>query len=36
VVKSSAYALLSIINMCWSFSKIEAGKLELEKTHLQP
>jgi len=33
VVKSSAYALLSIINNVLDFSKIEAGKLELEKTH---
>jgi PAS domain S-box-containing protein len=32
VVKSSAYALLSIINNVLDFSKIEAGKLELEKT----
>ena len=32
VVKSSAYALLSIINNVLDFSKIEAGKLELEQT----
>jgi PAS domain S-box-containing protein len=32
VVKSSAYALLSIINNVLDFSKIEAGKLELERT----
>jgi PAS domain S-box-containing protein len=32
VVKSSAYALLSIINNILDFSKIEAGKLELERT----
>ncbi len=32
VVKSSAYALLSIINNVLDFSKIEAGKIELEKT----
>ncbi|MCK7510722.1 MAG: hypothetical protein MZV70_46100 [Desulfobacterales bacterium] len=32
VVKSSAYALLSIINNVLDFSKIEAGKLELEHT----
>jgi PAS domain S-box-containing protein len=32
VVKSSAYALLSIINNVLDFSKIEAGKLDLEQT----
>ena len=32
VVKSSAYALLSIINNVLDFSKIEAGKIELERT----
>ena len=32
VVKSSAYALLSIINNVLDFSKIEAGKLEMERT----
>jgi len=32
VVKSSAYALLSIINNILDFSKIEAGKLELDST----
>jgi PAS domain S-box-containing protein len=32
VVKSSAFALLSIINNVLDFSKIEAGKLELERT----
>ena len=32
VVKSSAYALLSIINNVLDFSKIEAGKLEFEQT----
>jgi PAS domain S-box-containing protein len=31
VVKSSAYALLSIINNVLDFSKIEAGRLELER-----
>jgi two-component system, sensor histidine kinase and response regulator len=31
VVKSSAYALLSIINNILDFSKIEAGKLEFEE-----
>ncbi|MFO7707735.1 MAG: response regulator, partial [Desulfobacterales bacterium] len=32
VVRSSAYALLSIINNVLDFSKIEAGRLELERT----
>jgi PAS domain S-box-containing protein len=32
VVKSSAYALLAIINNVLDFSKIEAGKLSLERT----
>jgi len=32
VVRSSAYALLSIINNILDFSKIEAGKIELEQT----
>ena len=32
VVRSSAYALLSIINNILDFSKIEAGKIELETT----
>jgi PAS domain S-box-containing protein len=32
VVRSSAYALLSIINNVLDFSKIEAGRLELEQT----
>ena len=32
VVKSAAYALLSVINDILDFSKIEAGKLELERS----
>lgn len=32
VVRSSAYALLSIINNVLDFSKIEAGRLELDRT----
>jgi len=36
VVKSSSYALLSIVNNVLDFSKIEARKLELENTTFSP
>jgi PAS domain S-box-containing protein len=36
VVKSSSYALLSIVNNVLDFSKIEARKLELEHTTFSP
>ena len=32
IVKSSADALLTVINDIWTFSKIEAGRLELDRT----